>query len=62
MEVFFGYTRLAYEPLKQLVMVVVVVVLYIFLSLAKLQSILDLNGNGKKQELYQRPNAPKTEP
>lgn len=61
MEVFFGYTRLAYEPLKQLVMVVVVV-LYIFLSLAKLQSILDLNGNGKKQELYQRPNAPKTEP
>lgn len=61
MEVSFGYTRLAYEPLKQLVMVVVVV-LYIFLSLAKLQSILDLNGNGKKQELYQRPNAPKTEP
>lgn len=62
MEVSFGYTRLAYEPLKQLVMVVVVVALYIFLSLAKLQSILDLNGNGKKQELYQRPNAPKTEP
>lgn len=61
-KVFFEYIRLGYEHLKQLVMVVVVVVLYIFLSLAKLQSVFDLSGSGRKQVLYLWPRAPKTEP